>query len=331
LRETTACLSATKSSEVRVEQLREKDLGEADRIFRVAFGTFTGLSDPSQMFGDRQIIVNRWRMNPAGVIGAYLDGLLVGSNVVTKWGKFGIFGPLSVRPEMWDMGIAQRLLKRTMEMFSGWQTTQEGLFTFAQSPKHVGLYQKFGFHARFLTAIMEKKAQVQGPEREERLDFDTFSGLVGSEDREGTLKECQELTGGIYPGLDLSDEINMVHDLKLGDTILVREDSRITGLAICHFGAGTEAGSGRCFIKFGAAASGPGAETRFRDILDACETLASRNGVGTIEGGVNLGRPEAYREMLSRGFRTQFLGVAMQRPNKPGFNRPDVFAIDDWR
>jgi hypothetical protein len=24
-------------------------------------------------------------------------------------------------------------------------------------------------------------------------------------------------------------------------------------------------------------------------------------------------------------------GVAMQKPNEPGYNRPDVFAIDDWR
>jgi hypothetical protein len=24
-------------------------------------------------------------------------------------------------------------------------------------------------------------------------------------------------------------------------------------------------------------------------------------------------------------------GVAMQRPNAEGFNRPDVYVIDDWR
>jgi hypothetical protein len=35
--------------------------------------------------------------------------------------------------------------------------------------------------------------------------------------------------------------------------------------------------------------------------------------------------------MLKRGFRTTIQGVAMQRPNEPGYNRADVYLIDDWR
>jgi hypothetical protein len=41
-----------------------------------------------------------------------------------------------------------------MEQFDSWGTPHVGLFTFAQSPKHIALYQKYGFSARFLTAIM---------------------------------------------------------------------------------------------------------------------------------------------------------------------------------
>ncbi len=35
-------------------------------------------------------------------------------------------------------------------------TQHAGLFTFAHSQKHVGLYQRFGFWPRFLTALMSK-------------------------------------------------------------------------------------------------------------------------------------------------------------------------------
>jgi hypothetical protein len=42
--------------------------------------------------------------------------------------------------------------------------------------------------------------------------------------------------------------------------------------------------------------------------LTACEAFASRNEVESIEAGVNLGRSEAYREMLSDGFKTEFQG-----------------------
>ncbi len=66
-------------------------------------------------------------------------------------------------------------------------------------------------------------------------------------------------------------------------------------------------------------------------ILRACERFASERGVETVEVGINLGRSKAYKEMLSLGFRTEFQGVAMQRPNEAGFNRSGVFAIDDWR
>lgn len=313
------------SEPVVVVPLKEEDLGEANRILRVAFGTFLGLPDPTQMFGDRQMITNRWRANPTGVFGAYIGGKLVGSNVATRWGTFAFFGPLSIRPDLWDKGIAKQLMDLTMDLFSKWQTTHEGLFTFAQSPKHVGLYQKFGFSARFLTAIMTKKVG----EKNNRPDvkYDTFSRFENTKDQEEILTHCGDLTNSIYAGLDLSGEIKAVQTLKLGDTVLVKDNSGITGFAVCHVGANTEAGSGTCFVKFGASKS----KENFARLLRACERFASERGVETVEAGVNLGRFEACKEMLSQGFRSEFQGVAMQRPNEAGFNRSDVFAMDDWR
>jgi hypothetical protein len=35
--------------------------------------------------------------------------------------------------------------------------------------------------------------------------------------------------------------------------------------------------------------------------------------------------------MLAHGLRTDIQGVAMHRHNEPGYNRPGVFLIDDWR
>jgi hypothetical protein len=44
-----------------------------------------------------------------------------------------------------------------------------------------------------------------------------------------------------------------------------------------------------------------------------------------------MARKGAYRVMRARGYRAGLVGVAMHRPDGPGYNRPDVFAIDDWR
>jgi hypothetical protein len=86
-----------------------------------------------------------------------------------------------------------------------------------------------------------------------------------------------------------------------------------------------------CYIKFGAARPGADAAHNFSGLLDACEELASSQQLARVIAGVNTARHEAYRQMLARGFRAELLGVAMQKPNEPGYNRPGVYVIDDWR
>src|SRR5271155_3395084 len=137
-----------------IAPLGERDLREAARIVRVAFGTFLDAPDPETFWGDRDYVYGRWRAPHVATFGAKLDGQLVGSNFATRWGSVGFFGPLTVRPELQERGVARALLARTMEQFDSWGTPHVGLFTFAQSAKHVALYQKYGFSARFLTAIM---------------------------------------------------------------------------------------------------------------------------------------------------------------------------------
>ena len=144
---------------------QSNELEEADRIVRLAFGTFLGLPNPLDFMGDRNFMAPRWRSANVKVIAARESGRLIGSNVVTRWGSFGFFGPLTVLPEYWDRGVAQRLLEATMTIFDRWGVRHTGLFTFAHSAKHVGLYQKFGYWPRYLTAIMTRTPEAATGER----------------------------------------------------------------------------------------------------------------------------------------------------------------------
>ena len=120
--------------------------------------------------GDRNFMTPRWRSTHVKVIAAREGGRLIGSNVVTRWGSFGFFGPLTVLPEYWDRGVAQRLLEATMTIFDRWGVRHTGLFTFAQSAKHVGLYQKFGYWPRYLTAIMTRTPEAKpAPQAKRRM------------------------------------------------------------------------------------------------------------------------------------------------------------------
>ena len=173
---------------------------------------------------------------------------------------------------------------------------------------------------------MSKPVRPKGRE----LRWTRFSG-VPEDEREGVLLAWRQVTDAIYEGLDVGLEVRAVAHQGLGDTVLLRNDGKLAGLAVCHYGPGTEAGSGACYVKFGAVRPSPTARQDFDRLLDACEEMAVEERLSRLVGGVNTARHEAYRQMLDRGFRIDSQGVAMQRPNEPGYNRPGVYLIDDWR
>jgi predicted N-acetyltransferase YhbS len=310
---------------VTVRPLREDDLPLADRIFRLAFGTFNGVPEPEKFGGEIDKIRTRWLADPACAFGAEVDGRLVGSVFVTHWGSVGYFGPLTVHPDFWDAGVGQRLLAPVMDLFSRWGVRHAGLYTYSHSPKHLALYQKHGFWPRFLTAIM---VQEVAPPRQ--APAPTLYSAAG-ERREGLLAACRELTGGIYPGLDVSREIRAVQAQGLGDTVLIKDGCGLAGFAVCHCGPGSEAGRGACLVKFGAVRAGDGAGLRFDRLLESCQDFAAGKAAAHLQAGVNTARHEAYRQLLARGWRTHTVGVAMHRPNISAYHHPGVYVIDDWR
>jgi hypothetical protein len=241
--------------------------------------------------------------------------VIVGSNLAANWGSFGTFGPLTVRPEYWNTGVAQALLVPTMEIFENRGIREAGLFTFVQSPKHIGLYQKFNFWPRFLIGVMTKTVVPRD------------ASFTTAPDE----KACSQLTDAIFGGLDAAVEIRSVHSQKLGETVLVWGGRKLEAFAICHCGEGTEAGPGNLYIKFAAVQPGHDLPGRFGRLLAACESLAGSRGLERIEAGVHLERTQAYRDMLRLGFRIERTALAMHRDNNPAYNRPDTYILDDWR
>jgi GNAT superfamily N-acetyltransferase len=309
-----------------VRPMRESDLGEADRVFRLAFGTFIGLPNPAEFAGDADYVRSRFAAFPDRAFVAERGSEVVGSIFAARWGSFAFLGPVTTRPDVWDQGVAKRLLEPVLERFSAWRVRLAGLYTFAQSAKHVGLYAKYGFWPRMLTALMARPVS----RRPQEIRVTRFSRATEQE-RERWIGACAQLTGEIYPGLDLGDEMRTVQQLKLGDTLLLADDAGVEAFALCHWGAGSEAGSGTCYVKFGAARPGTAAPERFARLLAACDAVARAESLNTLLAGVNAGREQAWRAMSAAGFRPALQGVAMLRGDPQGYNRPDVFALDDWR
>jgi len=309
-----------------IRPLQASDLATADHIFRLAFGTFIGLPDPTQFASDVSYIEHRWKTNAIGTFAAEVDNILIGSNLATNWGSFGFFGPLTVHPDYWGKGIAKELVAAVMEQFNQWHIEQPALFTFSNSPKHHALYQKFGFYPQYLTAVMVKPVEQPAP-----LAATARYSQLSAEQQAQALTDSRTVTETIFAGLDVSTEIAAVEAQRLGDTVFLWDEAGLAGFAVCHCGAGTEAGSGTCYVKFGAVRSRPQAGAQFEQLLGLAESLAAAEGLSRLIAGVNTSRHKAYCRMIALGFLTEMTGVAMQPASKPGYNRPDVFVVDDWR
>ena len=304
--------------------MRLDDLDAADSVMRLAFGTIRGLPDPRTAFEDRDLIRTRFRAAPDCAWVAEADGEVVGSVLAARWGSFGFFGPLTVHPDLWDRGIGGQLLRPVLEAFERWELVQAGLFTFADSPKHLGLYGRHGFRPGSLTYVLAKEspATTSSP-------FELVAQCEGA--LAPVLDEIRSVTDLVFPGLDVGREVVAVDELQLGDTLLVRREGTLEGIAVCHRGAGSEAGSDTCYVKFAAVRPGPSAGARFEQLLAACETYAVESRVSRLVAGVDTGRTEAYRRLLARGFRAQQTGLAMWlRRDGAHFGTPD-YVIGDLR
>src|ERR1043165_3518393 len=204
----------TTKSKIIVRPLQASELSTADAVMRLAFGTFIGLPDPMAFMGDAAYVRNRWRANPNAAFAAEAGGEVIGSNFATNWGSVGFFGPLTIRPDFWDCGVGKKLMEPIVELFDQWETKHAGLFTFPHSQKHIGLYQRFGFWPRFLTAIMSKSVEQINSESQ----WTRFSEVPAAE-RDAVLSACREVTDAIYEGLVVTHEIETVAVLNFAATL----------------------------------------------------------------------------------------------------------------
>jgi ribosomal protein S18 acetylase RimI-like enzyme len=301
-----------------VRVARASDLAELHDIFALAFSTHLGR--PIEAFRERKLIETRWRTDPESVIVAEADGRLVGSNVVTIWGRFGWFGPLSVHPDYWNNGIAKALMVPTMERFAQHRTATEGLFTFPSSPKHVALYQRYEFWPRRLTVTLSRPS-----ERVPAASFERFSTL-DSPRRAAVLEDVRSLCAPVFGGLDPTREVEAVAVQRLGETLVLRSEAgELAAFAIAHHGADSEAGSAGLSVKFGAARDA----AAYERLLDAVISYGDACGIEAVTVAVNAAREGAYRATIARGFRIGMIGVAMVRGTAA--DDPDAWLIEDLR
>jgi GNAT superfamily N-acetyltransferase len=307
-----------------VVALNKSDLSQASELIRLAFATYIGVAEPGEFWNDRDYVHNRWNAPHSRWFKAMIEERMVGVLCVSRWGSSAVVGPVAVHPDCWDSGIARQLMTAAVRQIDEWAVTHAGLMTFPDSPKHIGLYQRSGFWPAALIAIMQR------PVRSAHQTQTVVRYGQSVADAPGLLAACTSITNHIAAGLDLSGEMDAVHQQNLGTTlILLDQNDQPQAFAICHFGPHSEAGVGVFYIKFAAVAPGPQASSAFERLIAACDAAALQAGQTTLTAGVNTARRAAYQWLLSEGFRTDILGISMHRG--ASYDREDAWVLDDWR
>ena len=116
--------------DLKVRKLEHVYLKEADKIHRLAFGTFIGIEKPMSFFGDSDIVKTRFATNLGSSFAIEVNGKLAGSFLVTYWEGVGFFGPISNRP-IWNKSIFEHLMRPMYEKLPQPEIRYAGLFTFA--------------------------------------------------------------------------------------------------------------------------------------------------------------------------------------------------------
>lgn len=307
-----------------VRPLAAADLPAAARINRAAFSQFFGIPDPAKFRVGADVIGPRWRLWPEAGLALDLDGALAAAALMMRWGSVCVLGPVTVAPAHWSKGLARTLMPKLLEILGRGDFAFTGLVTHPQSPKHVRLYESYGFRMQRITAVMAKAVSATPAAARQ------FSRLPDAE-RAPLIEAMRELSDGVFPGLDVTVEAADLAEHGLGETLLLESGGRLDAMALCHVGLGSEASSGQVFVKFAAARGGKNAHLRFQRLLAACEAYAALRGAAQLVAGTNTGRTETYELMQRAGFRTVMNTVAMTRPGTDGYNRPGIYVIDDWR
>lgn len=331
--------SQGRSPLIKIRRVRKGDLSKVRDVIEQAFGDFFERqvgTRPRQVFGGAQYVHHRWLMEPWGCFVAEEgDGKIVGAALAVMWGTLGLVGPVAVLTSYQNQDIGQQLLAACQEFFDENRATLQGVATYPYSPKHLVLYQKFGYRPKGLIVVTSKHLdRLDGASalRTARpgLGVRRYSSLDEARKKPVMLK-FRRITNAIWRGMDVGKEIEIVDGLALGDTLLLEKGRELIGFAVVHMPPNSEAPHGAAFVKFLAIDSRHRKPEHLHVLLGAVEEMAAAAQLGQVVAPVYTYYWAAYQALLERGYHVDFTMVRMKRGKQEDHEDAGSLVLDDWR
>lgn len=288
------------------ERPSTRDIEVLNRVFSEAF---TDRYRRDGMSGVRvphlNTVIWRYALDDAGdgaMVWRDADGELCAFNIVHLSGREGWMGPLAVRPDRQGAGLGKTMLLAGIAWLKDRGARTIGLETMPRTIENIGFYSRLGFVPRHLTVTL-----VRDLSRRPGLHPEVLSAAGSS--RAGQLAACRELTARLQPGTDFTRELTITADLRIGDTLLVRDGAGdLAGFALYHtaaLAAGRPADELRV-LKL-VTLSGDG----FEKLVAGLEAAALAADIRRVTFRCQTACSDAYLRLVHLGYRAHWTDLRM--------------------
>jgi GNAT superfamily N-acetyltransferase len=228
-------------------------------------------------------------------------GEIAAFNMVHRSGIEGWMGPLAVRTEYQGSGVGKDIVERGIEWLKAQGARVIGLETMPRTMDNIGFYSALGFSPGRLTITLtlDAVAADRAPE---------LLGRLGVREREDALTESQALVHRLAPGYDFTREVELTESLALGDTVLLREDGRVVGFALCHTAPLVE---GRTREELRVLKLAIEDERHIDPLVNALCDFAKRGGTRRVALRVQGEYAGLYRRLVTLGARVRWTDLRM--------------------
>ncbi len=308
------------------ERPSARDIEPLNRVFSEAF---TDRYRRDGMTGVRVPHLNpviwRYALEDAGdgaMVWRDADGSLVGFNMVHLSGREGWMGPLAVRPDRQGSGLGKAMIRAGVEWLQARQARTIGLETMPRTIENIGFYSRLGFAPGHLTITVTREAARRPVALPELL---SAAGAGRSE----RLRECRDLTAELLPGTDFTREQTLTAELRIGDTVLVRDaGGRLVGFALVHT-APLAAGRSPDELRVLKLVARDGAT--FDRVLAAVEATALLCDIQRLSVRAQTAFVDAYQRLVQHGFRAHWTDLRMALASHPEPRpAPGAVVYSNW-
>ena len=228
-------------------------------------------------------------------------GRIAAFNMVHRSGTEGWMGPLAVRTELQGGGTGKEIVTRGVEWLKSQGASVIGLETMPRTMDNIGFYSRLGFLPGRLTITSTLEAAYS----------DTPARLMSrlpAAARADAMGECRALVERLLPGYDYSREINLTHELSLGDTVLLYDDDRIVGFALAHTAPLVE---GRSREELRVLKLVLEDDSRFDELVRATSDFARRSGTRRVALRVQGEFLRAFQRVIALGAHVRWTDLRM--------------------